>query len=99
MLHFIFDLISIRVSLIFFYLIKETILKMGACPAHSSFLVSSFVQPVADDPKRGLPSFLVAYIANLNVVAPLRGNRIKTKKNVTVKSSFKAQTQILNSSK
>ncbi len=41
-LHFIFGLISIRVSLIFLYLIKETMLKMGAYTAHSSFLVSSF---------------------------------------------------------
>ena len=64
-------------------------LKMGACPAHSSFLVSSFVQPVADDPKRGLPSFLVAYIANLMwqvVAGTLAREPHKNEKNVKVKS-------------
>lgn len=58
-------------------------LKMGACPAHSSVLVSSFVQPVTDDPKRGLPSFLVAY----NAVDTLAREQHKNEKAVKVKSS------------
>jgi hypothetical protein len=50
-------------------------LKMGAYPAHSSFSISSFVQSVhvADDPKKGLPSFSCRSYLHIMRQRPLRG--------------------------
>ncbi len=47
------------------------------------FLVSSFEQSVADDPKKGLPSFLLAY----NAADTLARDPHKNEKTVTVKSA------------
>ena len=67
MLHFIFGLISISVSLIFVFN-KRNNAENGSLPRAFEFLGFFFCATctlLADDPKRGLPSFLVAYVANL----------------------------------
>ena len=66
-------------------------LKMRAYTAHSRFLVSSFAQSVADDPKKGLPSFSCrSYLHIMRQWDPH-----KNEKTVTVKKfRFRFRSQV-----